>query len=100
VRLRHQPLDGSRNGDPFGIIIVQRTDVKGPAEQKKATQAAARAEKKAAAAKDAGEFLAKAGIKPVKKVAKNGVAKKVHGPGPVRKAVSKRPAKRVAKVGA
>jgi hypothetical protein len=105
VRLRHQPINGN---SPFGVIILQRTDVKGPAESKKAAQAAARAEKRAAAEKDAKETLAKAGIKPVKKAAaRNGAATKsvsqrvTKRPAKaVKHAVSKRPAKRVAKVGA
>lgn len=72
VRLRHQPADGRKNGDPFGVIILQRTDVKGPAEARKAEQAA----KRAAAKADAAETLRKAGIKPVKKAAaKNGNGK-------------------------
>jgi hypothetical protein len=100
VRLRHQPLNGDRS-DPFGVIILQRSDVKGPADAKKAERAAARAEKKAAAAKDAQEFLAKTGIKTTKKAAaapKKAVAKRPSKA--VKHAVSKRPSKRVAKVGA
>jgi hypothetical protein len=103
VRLRHQPLNGDRNSDPFGVIVLQRTDVDGPAAAKKAAQAAARAEKKASAEKEAVETLAKAGIKPVKKAAaRNGTATKSVAKRPakaVKHPVSKRPSKRVAKVG-
>lgn len=95
VRLRHQPLNGDRNGEPFGVIVLQRTDVKGPAESRKAAQAAARAEKKAAATKDAAETLAKAGIKPVKKAAAKSNGAPVKNGSAVRKSVSKRPAKAV-----
>lgn len=96
VRLRHQPL-ASGNGDPFGVIILQRTDVKGPAESKKAAQAQARADKKAAVAKEAEAFVRNAGIKPVKKAAaKNGVKSVAKRPSKaVKHAVSKRPARKV-----
>jgi hypothetical protein len=117
VRLRHQPktpYNGKRGKvNPFGLIIVQRTDVVGPAESAKASNAAeaakqerarVRAEKKAAAEKAALETLSNAGIKPAKKaVAKNGaapvksVAKTVakRPAAPVKHAVSKRPAHKV-----
>ena len=51
VRLRHQSLNG--NGDPFGIIVIQRTDKDGPAAVKKAEAKAKRDAKKAEAAKEA-----------------------------------------------
>jgi len=85
VRLRHQPVNGQ---SPFGVIILQRTDVKGPAEARKAEQAANRAAKKAEAEKAAAKTLKDAGIKPVKKA-----AAKANGNGAVKKAVSKRPHK-------
>ena len=80
VRLRHQPgvngLNGkARKPDPFGTIIMQRTDILGPAEAaveekakaaKRAENTTKRANRKAAATKDAEETLAKAGIKPRK----------------------------------
>lgn len=100
VRLRHQPRDlngRSRKPDPFGTIVMQRTDIVGPAEErentadrhrKRTAAAEKRASKKAAAAKDAEETLAKAGIKP-KKITK--ASKKITKP-------SKRPAKRLASV--
>jgi hypothetical protein len=117
VRLRHQPkvpYNGKRGKvNPFGLIIVQRTDVVGPAESAKASNAAeaakqerarVRAEKKAAAERAALETLSNAGITPTKKaVAKNGaapaksVAKRPSQA--VKHPVSKRPAKRVAKAG-
>lgn len=105
VRLRHQPANGRKNGDPFGVIILQRTDVKGPAEAKKAEQAAKRAATKAEAEKAAAETLRKAGIKPVKKVAKTAAVKHPKGnatkAAPSKKAaVKSTPTKRAAKVGA
>jgi hypothetical protein len=104
VRLRHQPLNGQ---SPFGVIILQRTDVKGPADAKKAEQAAKRAAKKAEAEKAAAETLAKAGIKPIKKAAakpvkkvatkhvKSGATAAAKRPAKTTKAVSKRPARKV-----
>lgn len=84
VRMRHQP--GNTNGksrkpEPFGVIVMQRTDIVGPAEikaqeaakaSKRAADAAKRAERKAIAEKSAQETLAKAGIKPKDKNGKNG----------------------------
>jgi len=63
VRLRHQPSHPG-NGDPFGMLVIQRTDIKGPAELKKAEAAAKRAAKKEAATAEAEELLASNGIKP------------------------------------
>lgn len=86
VTLRHEP---SAEGEDFGVIVLRRTDVTGPAEQKKAEAAAKRALRKAQAEKDAAATLEAAGIKP------NGTATKTA------KTVSKRPAKRpVAKTAA
>ena len=60
VRMRHVP----RNGDQWGYLVVQRTDIAGPAEQRRNDAKAKREEKQAAAEKAAAETLAKAGIKP------------------------------------
>lgn len=62
VRLRHQSVDGR---SPFGIIVFQRKDVVGPAEQKKADAREKRAAKKLAAEAEAQEFLAQTQAKPV-----------------------------------
>ena len=62
VRLRHEPL----NGDDFGVIVLQRTDILGPAESKRAEAREKRQAKKEAAEKAASETLAKAGIKTTK----------------------------------
>ena len=71
VMLRHIP---TANGDQPSIVL-QRTDVVGPSASKKEEQKQKRLAKKAAAEQAAAATLEKAGIKPVKK------------------AVSKRPAK-------
>lgn len=60
VRLRHQSL----NGDPFGVIIIQRTDIPGPAEQKRIDAATKRKAKKESAQQEAEALLASSGIKP------------------------------------
>jgi hypothetical protein len=77
VTLRHLP---ALNGDSPSIVL-QRTDIDGPALAKKAEAAERRKAKKAAAEAAAAETLQKAGIKPKAKA--NGV-----------KSVSKRPAKK------
>ena len=82
VRLRHVPLHEG-NGDPFGILIVQRTDKAGPAEARKAEAKAKRDAKKAQAAAEAEALVAKAGIQPRKATRT------------VSKVPSKRPVKRV-----
>lgn len=79
VTLRHIP---ALNGDSASIVL-QRTDIPGPAEAKKAEQRERRQAKKMAAEADAQQTLAKAGITPTPK-AVNGA----------KKAVSKRPAKK------
>ena len=81
VRLRHQALHAG-NGDPFGVIVIQRTDKDGPAAVKKAEAKAKRDAKKAAAAAEAEQFVA--GIKPAKPARK------------ITKTPSKRPVKKVA----
>jgi hypothetical protein len=83
VRLRHQ-ANGSDG--PFGTIIIQRTDMLGPAEQKKADAAERRKAKKAAATAEAEALLASKGIKPIngRKVAAK--ATKVPSKRPVRAA--------------
>lgn len=60
VRMRHVP----HNGEQWGILVVQRRDVPGPAEQRRSSAQEKRAAKKAAAEADAAETLAKAGISP------------------------------------
>jgi len=87
VRLRHLPQNGKT---PFGIIVVQRTDIVGPAQAKRAEQAQKRATKKAAAAKAADEFISSKNLKP-----RNGTPSKTAAPKGT-KAVSKRPAKKAA----
>jgi len=63
VRLRHQPSHPG-NGDPFGVLVIQRTDVPGPAALKKAEAAAKRAAKKESATAEAEALLASKGIQP------------------------------------
>jgi len=111
VRMRHQAL----NGDSFGVIVLQRTDMPGPAEVKKAEAREKRAAKKAAAEKSAAEFLATNGVETTKDAPKTSKPKAVKKapavasklPSAARKAAaskaaapskvpSKRPAKRVA----
>lgn len=90
VRLRHQPLDPNSK-DPFGVIVIQRTDVDGPAEQKKAEAAAKRKAKKEAAAAEAQALLTSKGITPVngrKVSAKAKVIGKVPSKRPVRAKVA------------
>ena len=94
VRLRHLPAEGN-GGEPFGIIVLQRTDVKGPADLRKDEQRKKRAIKKAQAEIDAEATLEAAGIKatrsktPAKATAKKTAAKK---------SATKRPVKRLAVV--
>lgn len=72
VTLRHlAPL----NGDAPAIVL-QRTDIAGPSVLKKAEQAEKRAAKKAEAQAAAQETLQRAGIKPVKKPISKRPAKK------------------------
>ena len=93
VRLRHQPLNGDK-ANPFGMIIIQRTDKPGPADVKKAEAKAKRDAKKAAAAAEAEALLEKAGVKTVKPSAKtpskNGASKRHLG----KRTVSKRPVRK------
>lgn len=89
VRLRHAPLNGD---SPFGVIILQRTDIMGPNEAKKVEATAKRKAKKASAEAEAEELVAS-----IQKPAKQAPSKR-----PVRAAVvtkptavpSKRPVKR------
>src|SRR6185436_6350130 len=83
VTLRHLP---AVNGDA-PAIVMQRTDILSPAEQKKADTAAKRKARKAQAEVEAQQTLAAAGLTPAKATstpAKTGGVK----------SVSKRPAKR------
>lgn len=77
VRMRHVSV----NGDPWGVIVLQRTDVDGPDEQKLKTRREKRAAASKARAKTDGKKLS-----PNKVVAKKTVAKKT--------APTKRPASR------
>ena len=89
VRLRHIPLNGDAK-NPFGVIILQRTDKIGPADERKAEQRAKREAKKAQAAAEAEALLAGNGIKtkaPAKTPAKKAPAK-------VSKSISKRPVRK------
>ena len=83
VRLRHVPM----NGEPWGIIVLQRTDVPGPAEQRKPDSAAKRKAKKADADKEAAKF-----VKDLPKA--NGRVAKKATPTP-----TKKPARKLAAVG-
>ena len=94
VRLRHQPL----NGDSFGVIVLQRTDVPGPSEVKKNEAREKRAAKKAAAEMEAAKFLASNGVEPkASKTSKAKPATKAAAPAKVSKAPSKVPSKRPVK---
>lgn len=49
VRVRHQPLNGSaETNDPTGIIVMERTDIDGPTQQKRAARATASRERREA----------------------------------------------------
>jgi hypothetical protein len=54
VSLRHLPM----NGDPWGILVIQRTDIDGPTQVKKEAKAAKMAATKAANAKANGKMTA------------------------------------------
>ena len=73
VKLRHQAL----NGDPFGILILQRSDVIGPSELKRVETGAKRAAAKAAKQAEAEKFVKDHNLRPVDvaKTPKNGAAK-------------------------
>jgi|SRR5215467_4767655 len=90
ITMRHVPV----NGDQWGTIILQRTDVIGPTEAKRRAttekRAATRAEK---GKKDAEVTKARTPRKP--SVKKAGAVTKAP-PKPVSKQVSKRPSKKVA----
>jgi len=113
IRMRHEPLNGDAK-NPFGVIIVQRTDIDGPSENGKApAKPAAKAPaKKAPVAKKAP--ARKAPAKP-KAITPEQAAKKANGNGklaprtrkeraaatkkaaPTKAAVKKVPAKRPAR---
>ena len=80
VRVKHQPL----NGDPWGIIVLQRTDIDGPNEIKRKEAAAKRAAKKAQADVEAEQIVK--GLKTGRHPANKRAAKTTAAP-------SKRPAK-------
>lgn len=93
VRLRHLPINGDKD-NPFGVIIIQRTDKDGPAEVRKAEAKAKREAKRAAAAAEAEALVTKAGIKP--KVTTNGSTKTAKTPVKrhPKRTVSKRPVRK------
>jgi hypothetical protein len=95
VRLRHVPLNGS---SPFGMIVMQRTDVAGPAALKKAEQTEKRASKKAAAQAEAQEIVRNLKVVPngKPKPSKKAAAK----PTTAKKSISKRPSRPAPKVAA
>lgn len=109
VTVRHIPLLGingkPRKNNPFGIIIMQRTDCIGPTETaangaartaKKAADAEKRAAKKAAAKQEAEEIVRSLKIVPNGKPSKKAAAK----PTTAKKSISKnaaRPVKAMAK---
>ena len=87
VKLRHQPL----NGDAFGILILQRSDILGPSDAKKAEQKAKRDAAKQAKAAEAEQFVKEHNLKPV-----NGTKPSKAKAAPV-KTASKVPARRPVK---
>lgn len=91
VRVRHVAAE---NGDRAAIVL-QRTDVKGPSEVKKAQQKNKRAAKAAEAKKAADAFVKQHKLAPVKKAATKTPAKKAAA---VNGTPSKRPSKKVAAV--
>jgi hypothetical protein len=100
VRLRHQPkteFNGKRGkANPFGLIVVQRTDVVGPAAQATAAKAADAAKAERARVRAEKKAATLAGIKPAKKAApRNGVRRPTKAAAPVKKTVSKRAARKV-----
>ena len=67
VRVRHLALNGAaETDDPTGVIVMERTDIDGPEQQKRAARAAAsktrRAAKKATAPAKAAEAIADLGL--------------------------------------
>jgi len=70
VQIRHVPTNG--NG-PFGIIVLERTDIVGPEQAKRMLAARKRQTKREQARLDAAAMLTQAGITPkapIKKVSK------------------------------
>jgi hypothetical protein len=89
VRVRHLPLNGQKGtSDPTGLIVMERTDIDGPMQSKRAQKAAAtrerRAAKKATAPAKAAAALEEAGL------TSKAPAKKA----PTKRAPSKKPANR------
>jgi hypothetical protein len=89
INLRHVPM----NGEPWGIIVVQRNDVVGPAAVKKAETAAKRQAGKVNGTPKATTEKATVASKPAVKK-----APAVRKPAPV-KSVSKKPQRALAAVG-
>jgi hypothetical protein len=92
VRLRHLP----HNGDQWGVIVLQRTDVPGPTQRKRDEAAAKRRQKREQATVEA-EAIVKDIKRPTKTKAVKSVAKKSSAP--VSKRPAKRPARQLASVG-
>jgi hypothetical protein len=90
VRMRHVAV----NGNPWGVIVLQRTDIQGPEEQKQT----ARREKRAAASKNRAKVDGKKLAAP-KAAAKKAPAKKATAKAAAKKAApTKRPARKLAAV--
>jgi hypothetical protein len=87
VRLRHVALNGD---SPFGMIVMQRTDITGPAAVKKAEQASKRTAKKATAAAEAEEIVRNLKVVPNGKP-KSAPSKKAAAT--AKKSISKRPSR-------
>lgn len=90
VRMRHVPL----NGEPWGVIILQRYDITGPSEAKRQEAKAKRDAKKKAAAQEAEQI-----VKDIKPKAKAKAASKqaTNGTPTPTKSVAKTPTKRPAR---
>ena len=97
VRLRHQPkteFNGKRGkANPFGLIVVQRTDVVGPADQADAAKAAEAAKAERARVRAEKKAATLAGIKPARKAAPRNGARRPTKAAAIKKTVSKRAAR-------
>ena len=88
VRVRHAPLNGAaETNDPTGVIIMERTDIDGPLQSKRAQRAAASKAKRAAKKADAPAKAAAA-------LEEIGLTKKA----PAKKVPSKSPLKRLVRI--
>ena len=99
VKLRHQGL----NGDPFGILILQRSDILGPADSKRADVKAKREAAKQAKVAEAEAFVKEHNLQPVngskpsKTATKTTKAAPVKAAAPTKVPASKVPARRPVK---